>query len=278
MSASSASTATGLAGQSQVGLWPRVRAPKLFVGVVAAMVALSWLALVVWSWSPYGRFLSHEEVGEVTAFSDDYAVLFVFFVAGWTLMTVAMMLPTSLPLVAFFHSLVRTRPDGVSLVVLLVGGYLGVWIAFAMVVHAGDQAIHAGVERFAFLDENVWLIPASTFVMAGLYEFSPLKRACLTVCRSPVAFVMQNWRGSARRDALRLGVHHGLTCAGCCWALMLLMFAVGVGSIGLMLALSAVIATEKNMPWGRSLSTPIGVLLIVSGLAVGVVGAIDAAS
>jgi predicted metal-binding membrane protein len=278
MSASSAPTEAGLAGQSSAGLWPRVRAPKLFLGVVAMLVALSWFALIVWTWSPYGRLLSHEEVGEVTAFSDDYAALFVFFVAGWTLMTVAMMLPTSLPLVAFFQSLVRTRPDHVSLVAVLVTGYLSVWIAFAMVVHAGDQAIHAGVERFGFLEENVWIIPAATLVVAGLYQFSSLKRACLTVCRSPVAFVMQSWRGSARRDAFRLGVHHGLLCAGCCWALMLLMFAVGVGSIGWMLALSAVIATEKNVSWGRRLSTPLGVLLVVSGLALGLVGAIAGAT
>jgi methanogenic corrinoid protein MtbC1 len=103
---------------------------------------------VLWSWSPYSRFLSHEGVGDVAAFSDDYAALFVVFVAGWTLMTVAMMLPTSLPLLAFFQSLVRTRPDHVSLVALLVTGYLSVWIAFAMVVHAGDQVLdHRRADR-----------------------------------------------------------------------------------------------------------------------------------
>ena len=268
----------GLTGQGAPALWPRVRAPKLLVAVVGSLIALSWLALVLWSWSPYGRFLSHEQVGEVAAFSDDYATLFVLFVAGWTLMTVAMMLPTSLPLVAFFQSLVRTRRDSVLLVALLVVGYLGVWIAFAMAVHAGDQGIHAAVGHSGLLENNVWLIPAATFVVAGLYQFSPLKRACLTVCRSPVAFVMQSWRSSGRRDALRLGVHHGLTCAGCCWALMLLMFAVGVGSIGWMLVLSAVIAVEKNVAWGRHLSTPLGVLLVVAGLALALAGVLGGAA
>ena len=276
MSASSATTA-GVASPgpaASAGLWPRVRAPRLFIGVVGTIVALSWIALVLWSWSPYSRFLSHEGVGDVAAFSDDYAALFVVFVAGWTLMTVAMMLPTSLPLLAFFQSLVRTRPDRVSLVALLVTGYLSVWIAFAMVVHAGDQGIHAAVERSGLLEENVWVIPAATFVVAGLYQFSSLKYSCLTVCRSPVAFVMQSWRGAARRDALRLGLHHGLVCAGCCWALMLLMFALGVGSIVWMLALSAVIATEKNASWGRRLSSPLGALLIVGGLVLALAGAL----
>jgi predicted metal-binding membrane protein len=275
MSASSATNA-GVASQGpvSVGLWPRVQAPRLFIGVVGTLVVLSWIALVLWSWSPYSRFLSHEGVGDVAALSDDYAALFVVFVVGWTLMTVAMMLPTSLPLLAFFQSLVRTRPDRVLLVALLVTGYLSVWIAFAMVVHAGDQGIHAAVERSGLLEENVWVIPAATFVVAGLYQFSSLKYSCLTVCRSPVAFVMQSWRGSARRDAFRLGLHDGLVCAGCCWALMLLMFAVGVGSIVWMLALSAVIATEKNASWGRRLSSPLGVLLIVGGLVLALAGAL----
>ena len=269
MSASSATTA-GVAGQGPVstGLWPRVRAPRLFIGVVGTLVVLSWIALVLWSWSPYSRFLSHEGVGDVAAFSDDYAALFVVFVAGWTLMTVAMMLPTSLPLLAFFQSLVRTRRDRLSLVALLVTGYLSVWIAFAMVVHAGDQGIHAAVERSGLLEENVWVIPAATFVVAGLYQFSSLKYSCLTVCRSPVAFVMQSWRGSARRDAFRLGLHHGLVCAGCCWALMLLMFAVGVGSIVWMLALSAVMAAEKNLPGDQRLSAPLGMALIAWAAAI----------
>jgi predicted metal-binding membrane protein len=278
MSASGATTA-GLAtqGHASTGLWPRVRAPRLFIGVVGTLVVLSWMALVLWSWSPYSRFLSHEGVGDVAAFSDDYAALFVVFVAGWTLMTLAMMLPTSLPLLAFFQSLVRTRRDRLSLVALLVTGYLSVWIAFAMIVHAGDQGIHAAVERSGLLEENVWVIPAATFVVAGLYQFSSLKYSCLTVCRSPVAFVMQGWRGSPRLDALRLGLHHGLVCAGCCWALMLLMFAVGVGSIVWMLALSAVIATEKNASWGRRLSSPLGALLIAGGLVLALAGALGGA-
>ena len=177
MSTAGASHAGGLAGQGAAGLWPRVRAPKLLVAVVGSLIVLSWLALVLWSWSPYGRFLSHDGVGEVSAFSNDYATLLVLFVAGWTLMTVAMMLPTSLPLVAFFQSLVRKRSDSFSLVVLLVTGYLGVWIAFAMAVHAGDQGIHAAVGHSGLLEENVWVIPAMTFVVAGLFQFSSLKRA-----------------------------------------------------------------------------------------------------
>ena len=99
--------------------------------------------------------------------------------------------------------------------------------------------------------------------MAGVYQFTPLKYHCLDKCRAPLGFIMGHWRGRRpRREALRLGLHHGLFCLGCCWSLMLLMFTVGVGSLGWMLALGAVMAAEKNLPWGRRLSAPLGMALV----------------
>jgi predicted metal-binding membrane protein len=270
-------SADGAAGGTRappgrLGLWPTVRADRLFVGILVALIGLSWLGLVVWKASPYGRFLSHEGVGDVAPFSDAYLRLLVFFVAGWTLMTVAMMLPTSLPLVAFFHTLVRDRPNRASLVVVLVLGYLAVWTAFAGLVHVNDQGIHFAVDRIGWLDQNAWLIAASTFAVAGLYQFSSLKYRCLDKCRSPVGFVLAHWREGTRMNAFAVGVRHGLFCLGCCWSLMLLMFAVGVGSIGWMLALAAVMATEKNVSWGRRLSAPVGVVLLACAGVLAVVG------
>ena len=254
------------------GLWPRVRHDRLFFGLIAGLVGLAWLSLWLWQQSPHARFLGHEEIGGTGPIDDGYLVLLALFVGGWTLMTVAMMLPTSLPVVAFFRTLVRRRSNHVSLVALLVLGYVGVWIAFAGLVHVGDLGIHAAVERVGWVDQNAWVIAASTFALAGVYQFSTMKYRCLDKCRSPVAFVMQNWRGQERWDALRLGVRHGIFCLGCCWALMLLMFAVGVGNIAWMLALGAVMATEKNVPWGRRLSAPLGVVLIGCGLALALAG------
>ena len=108
----------------------------------------------------------------------------------------------------------------------------------------------------------------------GIYQFTPLKYRCLDECRSPLGFVMNHWRGrSERREAFMLGVRHGLFCVGCCWSLMLLMFAVGVGNIGWMLVLAAVMATEKNVSWGRRLSAPVGAVLLVSAGVLAVAGA-----
>lgn len=247
-------------------MWPIVRDERLFFGTLTGLIALAWIDLWVWQESPYGRFLGHEEI---SGLGGDYLVLVLLFVTGWTLMTVAMMLPTSLPLVAFFRALVRMRPDALFLVTLLIVGYVAVWTAFAVAVHVGDLGLHEAAERIGLLHDNEWVIGAATLFVAGLYQFSPLKYRCLDKCRSPMTFVMSHWGGgheSAR--AFRLGVHHGLFCLGCCWSLMLLMFAVGIGNLGWMLALAAVMAIEKNMPWGRRLSAPLGIALIAWGLAV----------
>jgi predicted metal-binding membrane protein len=245
----------------------------VFAATIGGVILLAWLSLWTWQQSPYGRFLGHEENAEVPG-GGQYLLLIVVFVAGWTLMTVAMMLPTSLPLVALFQSVVRKRPDQLQLVALLVVGYLCVWTLFALVVHAADLALHQTVERVAWLETHEWTISAATLLVAGTYQFTPLKYRCLDKCRSPLSFVMEHWRGgSERAEALRLGIHHGLFCLGCCWALMLLMFAVGVGNIGWMLVLGAVMAIEKNVAWGRRLAPPLGAALVAWGVTLVVLGA-----
>ena len=251
----------------------RVQDQRLFAGLLVALIALAWLGLWVWGQSPYGRYLDHEQLDEITR--GDLFFL-VFFVAGWTVMVFAMMLPTSLPLVAMFHTMTRNRTDQVWLIGLLIAGYLTVWVGLGVMVHAGDLAIHEGTERVGWLDNNSWVIGAGTLAVAGLYQFTPLKYQCLDKCRSPMMFITQHWQGSHEwRQSLRLGLDHGLFCVGCCWSLMLLMFAVGAGSIGWMLVLGMVMAVEKNMPWGRQMGKPLGSLLVASALVVTVGGLND---
>ena len=244
-------------------MWPRISDRRPFLVAFAGLIALTWASLVVWGRSPYGRFLSHKELGGVHGVGSRYDVVVLLFVAGWTLMIVAMMLPTSLPLVALFHSFVRERRNKVRLTASLVAGYLAVWTLFGLGVHTGDRFVHQAVDQSPWLDANTWVIGAATMLAAGLYQFTPLKYKCLEKCRSPLAFIMEHWRGGrGEQEAFHLGVRHGLFCLGCCWSLMLLMFAVGVGNLAWMLALAAVMTVEKNVAWGRRLSAPLGALLL----------------
>ena len=234
--------------------------------LLLALISLAWVTLWVWGHSPYGRFLNHEAL-RITDVS--YGGVVPLIVAGWTVMIIAMMLPTSLPLLVMFHRMTRQRTDRGQLVCLVIAGYLLIWTLFGVVAVLGDGVLHTAVERSAWLETHAWLIGAIIFGMAGIYQFTPLKYYCLDKCRAPVSFLMRHWQG--RRDCLhafRLGVHHGLFCLGCCWSLMLLMFTVGMGNLGWMLLLGAVMAVEKNLPWGRRLSAPLGIVLLCCGLAI----------
>jgi predicted metal-binding membrane protein len=235
------------------------------VALLVGISATAWIALWLWGRSPYGSFLSHKELEHVSLLGPVAA----FFVLGWVLMSVAMMLPTSLPVVALFHSMTRARPNHGALVSLLIAGYLAVWTVFGVVIHQGDWFLHRGVHRVPWLLARPSFISAAILVGAGAFQFSRLKYRCLDQCRSPFSFIAGHWRGGdERRQAFVLGVRHGLFCLGCCWALMLLMFAIGAGNIGWMLAIGAVMAVEKNMPWGRMIAKPLGFALIVGALLV----------
>jgi predicted metal-binding membrane protein len=242
---------------------------RILVTVLLGLVALAWYALWVWSLSPYARFLDHEVLAELPLIgSGDYVLLLSLFVAGWTLMIIAMMLPTSLPLITLFHGMVRQRLNRCRLVTLLIAGYLVVWTGFGGVAHLGDWMVHEAVEHNLWLALHSWLISAAIFLLAGLYQFTPWKYYCLDKCRSPFTFITEHWHGRHdQHEALALGIRHGLFCLGCCWSLMLLMFGVGMGNLGWMLALGVVMALEKNLPWGRQLGKPLGVLLVAWAMA-----------
>lgn len=242
-----------------MSMWMRRHHQGFTAGALLSLSVAAWLALWLWGASPYVRYLSHHALAEVRG----GGLLLLAFTLGWLLMIIAMMLPTSLPLVTVFVGLIRHRQDHRLLLTLLLAGYLGVWTLFGGAVYLGDALLHEFVHRLRMLEANSWAITASTFVLAGIYQFTPLKYTCLDKCRSPLSFVTEHWRGSQERaQSLWLGVHHGLFCVGCCWSLMLLMFAVGASNLGWMLALGVVMAIEKNVSWGRRISSPLGILLI----------------
>jgi predicted metal-binding membrane protein len=131
-----------------------------------------------------------------------------------------------------------------------LGGYALVWTAFGAAAFLGDLAVHRLVERWSWLAARPGLIGGAVLLLAGAFQFSTLKEACLTVCRHPAGYLLQHYRrGTAA--AFRLGGGHGLFCVGCCWALMLVAFAAGVASLWWMAALTAVMVFEKTGRRGR---------------------------
>jgi predicted metal-binding membrane protein len=239
----------------------------ILTGSLVAMAVAAWLALWLWDGSPYRYYLQHDGVGGDGAFGASLAVGATVFTVGWTLMIVAMMLPSSVPLVITFRALVARRARPARLVLLLLIGYLVVWAGFGFAAWAADRAVHAAVAALPWLAEHPQLIIGATLLTAGLWQFSPLRDRCLDECRSPLGFVLNRWRGrSERREALMMGIAHGAFCVGCCWSLMLVMFGVGISSLAAMLVLGGLTAIEKNLPQGRRLSRPLGVVLVLAAV------------
>ncbi|RJG02215.1 DUF2182 domain-containing protein [Noviherbaspirillum sedimenti] len=247
------------------------RHQRVFLPLMVALITLAWLALWAWSRSPYGRYLEHGDwtASGPAAFlcrvvpAGGVVVPMTLYAAAWIFMTAAMMLPTTLPLFNAFDRLTAARPDHGRLVLLLGLGYMTAWGAFGLLAHALHSVLLFLLASVPVLAWHGWVIGAATIALAGAFQFSKLKYQCLEKCRTPLSFIMQRWRGHAPGwHAFSLGAQHGLFCAGCCWALMLLMFAFGAGSLGWMLLLAAVMAIEKNVRWGRRLGTPLGVALL----------------
>jgi predicted metal-binding membrane protein len=245
--------------------------------VIGGLIVLAWVTLAAWEQSPYGRYLDHGEwleygfAGSICRALPAGSVVLpaLFYVTGWVLMTVAMMLPTCLPLLAIFARITTGRTDRGLLLALLIVGYLSIWTLFGLIAHAVDMGLHAIVVGDASVSPNGWIVSVIVLTTAGLFQFSRLKYRCLDKCRTPFSFVNAYWRGHAeRRQSLMLGVHHGLFCMGCCWAIMLLMFLVGTGNVGWMLAVGAVMAIEKNVAWGKRMSAPLGIALLVASAAI----------
>lgn len=226
------------------------------------LVGVAWLVLTVWSVSPYAPYLNHEILDHLpVALSAEYVALLIIFVAGWIVMIIAMMLPGILPLITQLqHQAEHARAS-----VLLMAGYVSIWTIFGGMAHIGDVFVHEATHRFTWLGANEWVLSAGLLALAGVYQFTPFKRICLTACRST------GKRGRSQHPS-QVGLRHGLWCVGNCGPLMLLMFGVACGNVFVMLILGAVMAVEKNTRWGRQLTVPVGIVLLGLSLIVGLIG------
>lgn len=182
--------------------------------------------------------------------------------AGWQAMTAAMMLPSSLPLIRLYVFTARGKPGFFAGVSLFLVGYFAVWSGFALIAFAGDMRLHLLVHTWSWLAAHSQIIPATTLGVAALYQVTPVKDACLRKCRHPAAYLRRYYQRGAV-SGLQLGLGHGVFCIGCCWALMLVMFAAGVAHLFWMGVLAMVMLAEKTLPRGGRLVRPVAVCLSV---------------
>ncbi len=208
---------------------------------IPVAIAVAWLLAVLAQATARAPELHHDAV--IHSRLPLWAQLAVFLVA-WQAMIAAMMLPSTLPMVRLFGQMSAGRQRHRATMGAFLGGYAGVWTGFGALAFLGDVALHHTVHRTPWLAEHPWVIAGSTLAAAGLFQFWVLKDVCLAKCRTPGAYLLSRYRRGVR-GALRLGWGHGLFCLGCCWALMLLMFAAGVANLWWMAALTALMVYEK---------------------------------
>lgn len=227
------------------------------VAFLGCVIVTAW-AVCIWAErSGYAAQLHHHAL---YASGRPYWLAALIVLGAWQFMTAAMMLPSSLGLIRVYAATAGRAPNFPLSLLLFLGGYFAVWTAFALAAFTGDMQVHRIVDAWPWLAAHAMLIPAGTLALASIYQFTPLKDACLKACRHPAVYLMRHYRRGAL-NGLRLGLGHALFCVGCCWALMLVMFAAGVAHLAWMGVLAAVMFVEKATPVGNRVVAPVGAAL-----------------
>jgi predicted metal-binding membrane protein len=170
----------------------------------------------------------------------------------WAGMMVAMMLPSATPMILTFAAVSRNRRKQQRPyvpVTIFVAGYVAVWSGFSLLAAIAQWFLHRKALLTSGMASQSAIFAGLLLLAAGIFQFTPLKHACLTRCRAPFEFIMTRWREGAG-GAFRMGLEHGLFCAGCCWALMGLLFVAGVMNILWIVVLSLLVGLEKLLPPG----------------------------
>ena len=237
----------------------------MILAALLTLTALSWLYLV---WMP----MSASDFGSIGAriaapVPPTVVNLWLVFVM-WVVMMVAMMLPSAAPMILTYAQIARGRDaDSIGRAWIFAAGYLAVWTIFS----AGATMTQLVLQHATILSNALstsTTAGAVILVVAGIYQLTPLKQVCLGHCQSPVAFFMSHWR-EGRGGAFRMGVAHGSFCVGCCWMLMLLLFAAGVMNLVWVAAIAAFVLIEKATPYPRAISAVTGAGLVAWGILLG---------
>jgi predicted metal-binding membrane protein len=239
--------------------------------VLAAWGGLLLIALLCWMWIvPMARDMYGPMNGPsawmMTTVWDVPHLLMLW--AMWAVMMAAMMLPSAAPLLMLYQGALRRRSPSTAMALPLyamAGGYLLVWVGFSVGAVVLQRLLTQTLLLTPMMQMSGRSAIGATMLIAGLYQLTPWKRACLSRCRSPLAFVMERWRNGLA-GALTMGLEHGAWCLGCCWALMLLLFAGGVMNLTIIVGLTAMVLIEKLTPLGVQTGRAMGSALIAGGV------------
>ena len=236
------------------------RAPAVVLLVL--LPAVSWMWIIVMARDMYGPMTGAS--AWMMTLNWDFRHLLLLW-AMWAVMMTGMMLPSASPLVLLYGAGARRSEEGTAgRIYALAAGYLVVWTLFSLGATALQRALAALLLVSPMMEVTSSRMSAALLLVAGAYQLTPLKHACLRTCQSPLGFLMSRWRSGAS-GAFRMGLEHGAYCVGCCWALMLLLFAGGVMNLTVIAALTVFVGFEKLAPLGLHGARVSGILLVAAG-------------
>jgi predicted metal-binding membrane protein len=219
------------------------------------LVAIAWGSILLAFATNRASLIDHDfllKTGHLP-----WLVAFIVFLVTWQVMTFAMMLPSALSMIFAVGAMNRRRGRLWLVQGSFILGYTFVWMLFACVAFSGDTLVHQLVDHWRWLYTHSWFIGAVVLLIAGSFQLSPLKRSCLQQCCHEAAF-RTTLPGSDMGSIWRQGVRYGLFCLGSCWAIMLVMFGIGMKSLLLIVVLTGVMLIEKEIPGGQRFRVVIG--------------------
>lgn len=239
--------------------------PKVLILLIVITFA-AWSLLIYQHWQMSNLPMSQIWMPPSSAWQWQFSDFIIVYLM-WAVMMAAMMLPSALPMIQAFSKTCQQRyASDTPFSYLFSFAYLLVWFVFSIMLTLLQWQLHSLQWLSGMMDNTNTLLAAGILISAGIYQFTALKNACLTHCRSPFSFLLNSWR-NGKQGAFNMGLIHGSTCVGCCWAQMLIMFAIGVMNIAGMVFLTLFILMEKSLPVNEQLISKVaGSILCIWGV------------
>jgi predicted metal-binding membrane protein len=239
---------------------------------IVVVAALLGVVILAWGYVLAGAGMNMHKTGgmpmelQPTMWTPAYAA---FVLVMWAVMMAAMMLPSAAPMILLYGTIARRRERQGDMAVgagTFGLGYIVVWAAFSLVAVALQFGLHHAALLSPMMSMTSKSVAGAVLIVAGVYQWTPLKQACLRRCRSPLEFLMTE-RREGHGGAFIMGLRHGAYCLGCCWMLMLLLFVGGIMNTAWIAGIAAFVLIEKIAPAGQWIGRAAGVVLVVWGAA-----------